>query len=881
MNTLTDFIQEELKPTLIKYIDRAFPTMEFKRKGYRWSSPYHLDGTPSKTGAKERCYINPNGRYPYRVGATDNDGSLDLIEFALQYDGYNPKAHTTEQLIATLKRLCSVCGLELPTMQDSESYKAYKEKQDKLTAIATKMAKALYTDEAKPVLSYLKDSRGYDDGFIKDAGLGYINAATAKELSTILTYNFPFGVGDTYRLAIPYVTGGNVKGFVFRRIDGEQPPKYKDAFISASETKRYHLFGLTGLKLTGKEERDRDITVVEGELDALRASYAGVKNVVAASGGEISKEALAEAKRRGVKMVTLLFDTEDSTASQEKNYKKAAKAIRTIQENGLTAFVCYLPSQPGQKQDADSYLKNHTGEDMEKEIAKAQRGSVWLYSRLWSNFYNAAKQAEEAGAASVPSKLLDEFKRNTIDLCNDGTLTTPTDRGVILRSFAEDTGNYITESDLQEEADNAKAIQDAAKQDIEATNLLGKASRLIKDGKKDEAFTLLQDELPKVKAISTEDEFSKLLTLPTANDLQGWVTNKPVGIPTAYSFGTGDKEEQLIIPSGALTFIAAPTSHGKSTMLRNLTLQMVKANNDRGAVLYFTFEEDKGSVFEELENTYIGAELSRNNLKTIHYYHATGGKELSISSLSKVSRDGFKAKEREFSKLFEDGRIRLFDVEYGSKKLTEFIRYLNKHIKVQAVCVDYIQFLRQEGANQKRLQRNEELKAIGDDLNTLAKDTGLPVILAAQLNRDAKSPVEMHNQNIADAADIERIANTVILLWNSTFLPTNGSVWVTDKQNTDGSPKKQAKPQEQVELESRGFILNRHPQPGEAKIYALLSKNRGGTVGLDAVFDFDGNTGTIRSNYKAKPQQQQLFNGREQDIRSNFYHAPTNDDAPF
>ena len=875
MNTLTDFIQEELKPTLINYIDRAFPTMEFKRKGYRWSSPYHLDGTPSKTGAKERCYINPNGRYPYRVGATDNDGSLDLIEFALQYDGYNPKAHTTEQLIATLKRLCSVCGLELPTMQDSESYKAYKEKQDKLTAIATKMAKALYTDEAKPVLSYLKDSRGYDDGFIKDAGLGYINAATAKELSTILTDNFPFGVGDTYRLAIPYVTGGNVKGFVFRRIDGEQP-KYKDAFISASETKRYHLFGLTGLKLTGKEERDRDITVVEGELDALRASYAGVKNVVAASGGEISKEALAEAKRRGVKMVTLLFDTEDSTASQEKNYKKAAKAIRTIQENGLTAFVCYLPSQPGQKQDADSYLKNHTGEDMEKEIAKAQSGSVWLYSRLWSNFYNAAKQAEEAGAASVPSKLLDEFKRNTIDLCNDGTLTTPTDRRVILRSFAEATGNYITESDLQEEADNAKAIQDAAKQDIEATNLLGKASRLIKDGKKDEAFTLLQDELPNVKAISTENEFNKLLTLPTANDLQEWVTNKPVGIPTAYSFGTGDKEEQLIIPSGALTFIAAPTSHGKSTMLRNLTLQMAKANNDRGAIVYFTFEEDKGSVFEELENTYIGAELSRNNLKTIHYYHATGGKELSISSLSNVSRDGFKAKEKEFAKLFEDGRIRLFDVEFGSKKLTEFIRYLNKHIKVQAVCVDYIQFLRQEGANQKRLQRNEELKAIGDDLNTLAKDTGLPVILAAQLNRDAKSPVEMHNQNIADAADIERIANTVILLWNSTFLPTNGSVWVTDKQNTDGSPKKQAKPQEQVELESRGFILNRHPQPGEAKIYALLSKNRGGTVGLDAVFDFDGNTGTIRGNYKAKPQQGELplnSSSKEEDLLE--------DDTPF
>ena len=91
---------------------------------------------------------------------------------------------------------------------------------------------------------------------------------------------------------------------------GDTEPKYKRIFTSYDMTQKYNLFELTGLKLTGDREKDREIIVVEGEIDALRATYAGLPNVVAGGSGQMYVEALTKAKQRGVERVTLLLDAD-------------------------------------------------------------------------------------------------------------------------------------------------------------------------------------------------------------------------------------------------------------------------------------------------------------------------------------------------------------------------------------------------------------------------------------------------------------------------------------------------------------------------------------------------------------------------------------------
>ena len=123
--------------------------------------------------------------------------------------------------------------------------------------------------------------------------------------------------------------------------------------------------------------------------------------------------------------------------------------------------------------------------------------------------------------------------------------------------------------------------------------------------------------------------------------------------------------------------------------------------------------------------------------------------------------------------------------------------------------------------------------------------------MAAQLNREANSPLELHSQKIAEAADLERIANKILCLWNTSFVAQKS--------------KDRAKELEALETK-HGFKL------GEGgKIYAKLTKNRGGVVGLEAVFNFNGNTGVIEGNYKPEAEQESLpFGATERDESDPF-----------
>ena len=170
---------------------------------------------------------------------------------------------------------------------------------------------------------------------------------------------------------------------------------------------------------------------------------------------------------------------------------------------------------------------------------------------------------------------------------------------------------------------------------------------------------------------------------------------------------------------------------------------------------------------------------------------------------------------------------------------------------VKAVFIDYIQLLSSRAYRKAHLQRTEELKEICKDLKNLSIETQLPIIVAAQLNREANSPLELHSQKIAEAADLERIANKILCLWNTSFVAQKS--------------KDSAKELEALEAK-HGFKL------GEGgKIYAKLTKNRGGVVGLEAVFNFNGNTGVIEGNYKPEAEQESLpFGVTERDESDPF-----------
>ena len=477
----------------------------------------------------------------------------------------------------------------------------------------------------------------------------------------------------------------------------------------------------------------------------------------------------------------------------------------------------------GEKVDVDSFLNVHSQEELQGVIDGATTGAL----HLLNNIYNRARERQGA-ADTITDKNYNDYKEETIALLNDVEVVSPVDKDIILGLFSRSTpGAGITKEALQAEADARKQLADAKVQEKRTKELLEKASNLAANGQVEESLRLLAERVPEVSRIAKDTEYASLLVTPTAESIREKLRVRPEGITTDYVFSAGGKEERMLLPAGAITLIAAPPSHGKSTFLRNLALQTA-GNGQEGTVLYFSFEEDIESTIVELVNTHVGQELTSpsrdyNNLTTIAEYYRSG----STRYMKKDAEPVFKEKEASFMKDYiEAGKLRIFDGDYSSNELVAIIQYIARSLKVKAVFVDYIQLLYREN---NKLQRNEELKEIAKSLRQTAKSLKLPIVLAAQLNREAKSPTEMHSQNIADSADLEREANKVLLLWNSAFPATNGNNYNETK------------------------IADKEKRPSlgtGGQIYGLLSKNRGGLPYIDALLKFDGNTGVVETNYR-------------------------------
>ena len=143
------------------------------------------------------------------------------------------------------------------------------------------------------------------------------NPSTVADIEKGVKNSIPYGVGRTHQLVIPFESNGHIRGFKFRLIkphnnkDGKPLDKY---YNNLGLPKAMYLFGFRGFHLTGDKVKDLDMTIVEGELDALHAQALGLDNVVAAAGGSFSDKVIEEAKKKeneGKTIVVLLPDTGD------------------------------------------------------------------------------------------------------------------------------------------------------------------------------------------------------------------------------------------------------------------------------------------------------------------------------------------------------------------------------------------------------------------------------------------------------------------------------------------------------------------------------------------------------------------------------------------
>lgn len=405
----------------------------------------------------------------------------------------------------------------------------------------------------------------------------------------------------------------------------------------------------------------------------------------------------------------------------------------------------------------------------------------------------------------------------------------PIDKDVFLKDLIDLPA--IKELGISEDAiaatrDRITTTRDKEAQAKSLQELIGKVKEHQDKGETDKALELLDSKVKEVKLKDKTTEFSSLL-LPTSEaQVKKAEEIKPKDLETGYTISG----EDFLLPGGAITVYAGATGHGKTILSINTALNVAQRYPDK-KFIFLTYEERDTAILQYFLNTYIDKELNsstspKSNRRLIKDYFKTG----STQYIARENIAYFESKKEEFFKTYiETGRMLVKYVDYNSQELDLAIRYLHKNEpNIGGVFIDYFQLLNLPG-EQKRAERinsrQEELKEICQTLKRVAIDTGLPLCLGAQFNRDVTDLTKLHPTKIGEAGDIERIVNTLVGLWDV-------SKNIVGKETSKG---------EESEIKKR---------TGEATtgMYVELLKSRELQTGIYELMDYNGKTGKIKNS---------------------------------
>ncbi|HHC9655443.1 TPA: DNA primase [Staphylococcus aureus] len=216
------------------------------------------------------------------------------------------------------------------------------------------------TVEGEQALTYLQE-RGFTDTLIKERGIGFAPDSShfchdflqkkgydielAYEAGLLSRNEENFSYYDRFRNRIMFPlknAQGRIVGYSGRTYTGQEP-KYLNSPETPIFQKRKLLYNLDKAR---KSIRKLDeIVLLEGFMDVIKSDTAGLKNVVATMGTQLSDEHITFI-RKLTSNITLMFDGD--FAGSEATLKTGQHLL----QQGLNVFVIQLPSG----MDPDEYI---------------------------------------------------------------------------------------------------------------------------------------------------------------------------------------------------------------------------------------------------------------------------------------------------------------------------------------------------------------------------------------------------------------------------------------------------------------------------------------------------------------------------------------------
>ena len=401
LEILREWQTKVLKPCVYEHVGELFPLYQFRRispgdpKRDHWASRYKLDKSIPRNKNAEKTVIYLSEMH-FREQGDWKGSSIGILDFYMQEYGIGS---IYEACLALDGRF----GLDMPR-KDSPGIVARVQKKARNDALLEDLMGYFAwnlennkTDKAQKVRSYLSRERGFTREQASRLNLGFVpdwstvmrfvtqkKGYRIEELEAACEVRNSEGktsVGKIHTLAIPYECAGVLKGFIFRRIGDGGGPKY----IASQELDRKSAF----FNITADPD-PKDIVVVEGEFDALKATAEGIEHVVAIGGSEIAGERKSQVEdalfRRGVKKIILCLDLDaekdnPSAAMTRQRHEHVMRSIHTIKEVDFDFEEIYIASFP-EPSDPDEYIRTYGVEAFRDVLARAVPYWVYLFDYM-------------------------------------------------------------------------------------------------------------------------------------------------------------------------------------------------------------------------------------------------------------------------------------------------------------------------------------------------------------------------------------------------------------------------------------------------------------------------------------------------------------------
>lgn len=703
---LGDLLVLEVYPSLFERLDAAFPEFGWKRKGGAWEATQWPASFPFSVGHEnpDRLMVYPDRPWWVKVHGHGGVRFLDYVN-----GGTKPVGPDFPEAV---RKLADLAGVPFPERELSEEEREKARKREGRRSVLAVVADhahevLLRNPKAKAARDYLK-GRGFSEGDLEALRLGYYlsvedtrralkdsGADETEAKDAALLWEKLEGY-----VLIPWMDERGHPLTLYGRWVGDPPPgRPKTIALPGEGTKASPLY-FDRARAAGHKE----LVLVEGVFDAALLQTRGDTRVVASVAAELSGLQVETLVRNRVRKVFICGDPDGG------GDKGTLANIEALTKAGIPSFV--VPRLPD-GMDPDEYVREHGTADWKGRVAASVPGAVFKAETILGNVSSSSPDHEKRDAVEAVSAYASTLRGEAAAFDVEALVHLVSDRTGYLHATIADV--------LQKSA--ARKAEEERKRTLSAR--LKKALDAVSEDKDPQEVSLLLEAVHdsmRTKPVASPPVFS-------VDRLERESRVTPAGKPSGWA--VLDLLEVFFNP-GELAVIGARTGHCKTSSLVGLLVNWAKAAKGDEVLVFYSQEEPEVRVFHRL--------LSLLAVDAGSGWTTAEVRDFLRSPFSRGSFFGWpdtKAleKAKETLRAWEDRLLVVSRPAWTVEDLEAHARELADRRTVGAVLVDYLQRVPPPPGRYDR--RDIEVSTVARRLKALAVDLKVPVVVGAQVNREA------------------------------------------------------------------------------------------------------------------------------------------------